>query len=228
MADYDKQNVKLWDSVKHTNPKHIRGFDKGTYKGTATDPIHLYRVATEHFGPCGIGWGWTVTRDEVITDDTDPSSMMHYMEIDLWYQWGGEVGHIPCCGGTPLAYTAKSGRRMVDEDAKKKSLTDAITKGLSFLGFTADVRLGMFDDEKYTQQAAEHWRDRYKDARADNADADPMLAQPDERSWKVLMAELNTTTNAAEKKAIMATRGIDDLAALTADQLREELARLKG
>ena len=39
-----------------------------------------------------------------------------------------------------------------DGEAPKKSLTDAIKKALSMLGFSADVFLGMFDDVNYVQQ----------------------------------------------------------------------------
>ena len=37
----------------------------------------------------------------------------------------------------------------VDDDCIKKVATDALTKGLSKLGFNADVFMGRFDDNKY-------------------------------------------------------------------------------
>jgi recombination DNA repair RAD52 pathway protein len=46
----------------------------------------------------------------------------------------------------------KSGRMEADEDAPKKAMTDALTKGLSHLGFSADVFLGLFDDNRYVQK----------------------------------------------------------------------------
>lgn len=45
-------------------------------------------------------------------------------------------------------------RGAADHDAPKKALTDAITKGLSYLGFCADVFLGEFDGNKYTAKPA--------------------------------------------------------------------------
>ena len=40
----------------------------------------------------------------------------------------------------------------VDDDFAKKVATDALTKGLSKLGFNADVFMGRFDDNKYVNQ----------------------------------------------------------------------------
>ncbi|WP_434771820.1 hypothetical protein [Pseudomonas entomophila] len=42
-----------------------------------------------------------------------------------------------------------------DGEAPKKSLTDAIKKALSMLSFSADVFLGLFDDNAYVQQRQE-------------------------------------------------------------------------
>jgi hypothetical protein len=53
-------------------------------------------------------------------------------------------------GQASLLKTVK-GVEKTDEDSVKKALTDAITKGLSYLGFNADVFLGKFDDNKYVQ-----------------------------------------------------------------------------
>ena len=38
-----------------------------------------------------------------------------------------------------------------DDEATKKALTNSICKGLSYLGFSADVYEGKFDDDKYVQ-----------------------------------------------------------------------------
>jgi hypothetical protein len=41
---------------------------------------------------------------------------------------------------------------MANSDIFKKATTDALTKGLSVLGFNADVFLGLWDDNKYVQE----------------------------------------------------------------------------
>ena len=61
----------------------------------------------------------------------------------------------------------KAGR--FDEDWAKKILTDITTKALSKLGFSADVFLGMYDDNKYVnslkgQEAPKLSEDRFQKA----------------------------------------------------------------
>lgn len=74
----------------------------------------------------------------------------HEVCIRFWFlREDGTAGHFDAYGGTPMLYQSKSGNWMHDEDAAKKSLTDAYTKGASWLGACADIFLGLFDD-KYT------------------------------------------------------------------------------
>ena len=75
---------------------------------------------------------------------------MHQIEIEFWFlQSDGSKTSFSAIGGTPMLYLTKAGRWMHDEDAAKKSLTDAYTKGASWLGVCSDIFLGLFDD-KYT------------------------------------------------------------------------------
>ena len=42
-----------------------------------------------------------------------------------------------------------SGKPFTDEDAPKKSVTDALVKALSMIGFAGDIFMGRYDDSKY-------------------------------------------------------------------------------
>lgn len=176
MTDDQKTNLAIWDEVKRTDPRWTKEFDNGRFQGTATDPIHVYQRATELFGPCGIGWGWEELKDETITDNYEAVTTIHYLTIKLWYVWGGKRGEIVAYGGTTMASTTRKGARAVDEDAKKKSLTDALGKAFSFLGFTADVRLGMFDDVNYIENTREFFASKRRKEHA-SADTDPILQE---------------------------------------------------
>jgi hypothetical protein len=59
------------------------------------------------------------------------------------------IGEVFQFGQTWQVSTRASGDVYSDEDAPKKSVTDALGKALSMLGFSADVYLGMWDDNKY-------------------------------------------------------------------------------
>lgn len=82
------------------------------------------------------------TKYEVIREE------YHEVCIRFWFMnHDGKVGTFDAFGGTPMLYLTKNGRWMHDEDAAKKSLTDAYTKGLSWLGTAADIFLGIYDDK---------------------------------------------------------------------------------
>ena len=69
----------------------------------------------------------------------------------LYYPMGSDTGMFPINATIKEAFVTKGGKGylMIDEDADKKVSTNALTKGLSFLGFGADVFHGMYDDISY-------------------------------------------------------------------------------
>ena len=62
-----------------------------------------------------------------------------YCIEDIWYRYG-PVSSV-------CALYKKAGT--LDDEAPKKALTDAMTKAFSHLGVSADVFLGLFDNNKY-------------------------------------------------------------------------------
>ena len=149
---YVTEKTALWDLVCKTDPKATKEFRReGGFKGTATNATWLAKRATEVFGPMGIGWGIDVVDESIIPggaiNETD-REMIHKVRIKLWYNYGDARGEITHFGQTMLVGKNKYGV-YTDEEAPKKSLTDAMSKCLSMLGFAADVHMGLFDDNKY-------------------------------------------------------------------------------
>lgn len=139
-------NLELWDSVKVTDPRATKPYNNGRFKGTDINPVWLARQATEQFGPVGHGWGWVIKDDRLdrVGDET-----YHVLRVLLWWKGSGDQrNEYECFGCTRIA-----GK---DEDYAKKSLTDAIKKGLSYLGFSADVFMGLFDTAGYQDRALQH------------------------------------------------------------------------
>jgi hypothetical protein len=180
------QNLAIWKQVQRTDPTRTKRQDTTNAKGevtrtiTSIKPVYQYMRATEIFGPIGIGWGVDVVEErfdkgipmmESIIDnagreigkkvmrDGDGSvmtSLNHTMKITLWYIHDGQRGEITAYGHTKALYASKYGMTF-DDEPSKKSLTDATTKALSSLGFSADVYLGLFEDAEYSQEnALEH------------------------------------------------------------------------
>lgn len=139
---------------------------------TSVNPTYQIMRATEIFGPFGIGWGVEIVDErfdpglplmEPVFDESNREinrrpmrdgdgslirALNHTIRINLWYTFNGKSGSFPAFGHTKYLYATNSGMTC-DDEVGKKSLTDAITKGLSALGFSADVYTGLFDDNEY-------------------------------------------------------------------------------
>jgi len=129
--------MRIWSKVAETDPAHTK---KVNQRGGFTAISAHYQVmrATEIFGPVGEGWGYEV--GEPIFHDA-----LVIVPVTIWHG-NRERTFGPIYGGAEW----KSGNRL-DSDAVKKATTDGLTKGLSQLGFNADVFLGKFDDNKYIE-----------------------------------------------------------------------------
>lgn len=140
-------HMKLWQSVEKTPPEHTKAITGKAYSGTSPKPFYLIKKATETFGPCGIGWGFSIV-DERIEEGTD-GEKLSIARVRVWYEWAGKRGEVEHIGGTPFSGKRASGKPFIDEDAPKKSVTDALVKALSMIGFGGDIFIGRYDDSKY-------------------------------------------------------------------------------
>tara|TARA_R110000850_G_scaffold165803_2_gene290841 strand:- start:1413 stop:1967 length:555 start_codon:yes stop_codon:yes gene_type:complete len=133
-------NLKLWNSVCKTDPKHTKPAKIGGMSITAIAPQYQVMNATKEFGPYGVKWGFKDI-------DLDYSLIEKYDIIVF-------KGTFFCPEGeSKIINSAKMhmdrAKKMVDADFAKKIETDSLTKALSKLGFNADVFMGRFDDVKY-------------------------------------------------------------------------------
>jgi len=140
-------NLAIWQKVETTDPKYTKPITGRGYNGTSTNATYLVKKATSVFGPCGIGWGVTVL-NEGLLDGAD-GAKVHRVHIRLWYILDGKRGEVEHFGQTDFCGKRKSGQWFTDEEAPKKSMTDAMLKALSMIGFAADIHLGQYDDNKY-------------------------------------------------------------------------------
>lgn len=157
-----EQNMQIWSKVDKTDTRFtkkakVNGQDITSLSGTA-----MVMKATELFGPVGIGWGWKIVEErfdeghEIFIGEGDKRACIgreigHTVKIALWFMQEDKRGEIEQYGCTRYQYKTSYGMT-TDGEAPKKSLTDAIKKALSMLGFSADVFLGLFDDQNYVQQ----------------------------------------------------------------------------
>ena len=140
-------NLALWNAVEKTPPAQTKAITGKSYQGTSPKPHYLVHKATETFGPCGIGWGFTI-EDERIEEGAG-GERMSIARVKVWFKWNGERGEVEHIGGTTFSGVRSSGKPFTDEDAPKKSVTDALIKALSMIGFAGDIFMGRYDDSKY-------------------------------------------------------------------------------
>ena len=140
-------NLDLWERHFKPHKDALRPAPKGM---TAIDPMWTIREATEEWGPIGGKWGFKVIKEDIFKSDITGTSV-HTVLLEVWYpSTHGQDGDgsIQSFGGTKMDGTDKNGP-YVDDDYSKKSITDALSKALSWLGFGAAVHMGMFDGNKY-------------------------------------------------------------------------------
>lgn len=155
-------NLKLWDAVSKTDPSATKESTFGGRKQTSVNGYHMFKEATNIFGPIGIGWGFKIVEERwddgaLITvkinenENRYEQSKTHTMRILFWYLMDGVKGEFESIGHTAAIYKSSYGVSD-DGEAPKKSLTDAIKKALSMLGFSADIFMGMYDNQDYVNQ----------------------------------------------------------------------------
>lgn len=184
------ENKELWNRAFVTNPKAVKPITGKQYSGNSPKPYWIVERLTDEFGPCGIGWGFHIVSERFERfSDTDT---LHVAVVRFWYLLDGKRGELEQVGQTKSSYTTNGGKFMLDEDAPKKSVTDALVKCASYLGFAGDIFSGRWDDSKYVKEAGEEWARR-------EAENDPERAK-----WIAdWLAAIDAAANVGELKDVM-------------------------
>lgn len=143
-AKPDIDNLRIWKIGEQTDPTHTREAKPFGKIITAIDSYYQIKRATEAFGPIGIGWGYTAVEKEVFMGE----QVQAVVKVSIWYIDPGDTlrrNGPEVIASNPL----KNDKGRVDEEAYKKATTDGITKALSYLGFSADIFMGLYDDARY-------------------------------------------------------------------------------
>lgn len=169
----DSNNLHIWKRVQRTDPRFTKPLEGVGFAGTSINSTYMFMRATEIFGPIGEGWGYEVLEEkfidgkplvEPVLDERNKQvatrflrdgdgalfcEQNHSIKIRFWYIIECETrGEFESYGATPYRYQTNYGIK-VDGEVIKKSLTDAIKKALSMLGFSSDVFMGMHDNPEY-------------------------------------------------------------------------------
>jgi hypothetical protein len=157
-------NKALWVRAFTTDPRAVKAITGKQYSGNSPKPYWIVERLTDEFGPCGLGWGFTILNERM--ERLTETDVLHVAVLRFWYVLNGQRGEFEQIGQTKAVYEKSKGGFMVDEDAPKKSVTDALVKCASYLGFAGDIFSGMWDDSKYVAWAGEEWDRRYQEQNA--------------------------------------------------------------
>lgn len=168
-------NMKLWEATRGVDKRFTKPITGKSYKGDSPNPTYIIMKITEQLGPIGREWGFVVVNQSVIegmphqiavkreesyypAKEGQPLSISqrcteyqiirettHQVQIEFWQNVDGQRRTFSAFGATPMLYLSSKGKWICDEDAAKKSLTDAYTKAASWLGVVADIFLGLYD-----------------------------------------------------------------------------------
>ena len=155
--------MSVWDQGQKTDPAFTKENKHGAGGSTSINTTYAFKRATEVFGPIGIGWGYAIVKDEIVEGapisfgekelKQTILSKIHTIQIRFWYTLDGVRGEFDQFGHTDYVTKNKWGFA-TESEPQKKSLSDAIKKALSMLGFNADIYLGMYDDVGYRNSVA--------------------------------------------------------------------------
>jgi len=134
--------MKLWDEVCVTDPKTTKDVSIGQRHFTAICAQSQIKKATELWGPFGSKWG---VRNEEFSPIPHQDIKVMLYKAHLYYP----NGIVEIHSDDEIIIRQGKKKDYYNEDVCKKIATDALTKGLSKLGFNADVFEGKFDDNKY-------------------------------------------------------------------------------
>lgn len=166
------KNLELWNKVKTTDVSYTKKSKKGAYHFTSITPMSQFQKATEVFGIQGQGWG-VVVGTEMFTEQVINTTILLNYDAVLFYVYNGERGEIPIHATERQSYQTQgaNGYLKIDDEVRKKVVTNAKTKGLSELGFNADIFMGQFDDPNYVdyiayEQSIEKAEDKQEEIKA--------------------------------------------------------------
>ena len=142
--------MELWDAVKKPPESVLKTINGGRLKGfTDINPVWRVMAMTEIYGPCGIGWKFTI--DKQWSEKGFDNQVFAFTNVSLYIKCESKWSEaIPGNGGSMLIANEKAGPYCSDE-AYKMATTDALGTAMKMLGVAADVYMGVSETKYQTQ-----------------------------------------------------------------------------
>lgn len=130
-------NLDLYNKLKVVPQEAIKPIQSGRLKGKSDiNPMWRIMTMTAHFGVCGVGWKYVITKQWTETYGTETKA---YCNIDLFVKVDGQWSDaIQGTGGSSEVTMERNGSYVSDE-CYKMALTDALSVAMKALGVGADI-----------------------------------------------------------------------------------------
>ena len=110
------ENLEIYERVRQVPTSAQREIQAGRLKGkTDINPMWRIKALTEQFGPCGIGWKYTIT-DKRLENGAN-NEVSAFVDIDLYIKVDGEWSDA-------IKYTPRPERQKLNEAAGKPVCKD--------------------------------------------------------------------------------------------------------
>lgn len=169
MSETAVANTEVWKKVCKVPKEALKEIGAGRLKGMSDiNPQWRIMVMTEIYGPCGIGWKYTI--DKLWTEQGAPvkakdadirePEIMAFALVSVYVRHEDknlETGYlswsepIQGIGGSMMTAMEKSGPYNSDE-CYKMAVTDALSVALKALGVGANVYLGSKFQSKFDRE----------------------------------------------------------------------------
>ncbi len=162
-------NLQIWNHAEKIDPAYCKPDNNGGYSSLSLSGYWMIKKLTELWGPIGDRWGYKILEER--KDEGQPiyhipslasdkpfqltNQITLTIKLELYYPGpSGEKATVVNYGHTKYIYQLNNGKVKTDEEAPKKSLTDALKKCMSMLGVAGAVYLGEYDNKDYMDVVA--------------------------------------------------------------------------
>lgn len=154
-----EDNLRFYNMACEIPSDALKEIKAGRLKGMSdVNPMWRMKRMTEIFGPCGIGWKYTIDRQ---WEEAHEGEVKCFCNVSLYIrdpQTGEWSDPIPGNGGSSLVSKERSGP-YVNDEGYKMALTDALSIAMKPLGIGANIWYGPkatgHNESKYEQYTKE-------------------------------------------------------------------------
>lgn len=207
------EDLELYEKFRVVPNEAKKTITAGRLKGkTDINPMWRIKALTEAFGPCGIGWYYTVKEKWMESHGEETAA---FVDIELYIKWNDEWSRpIHGTGGSMFAAKEKNGIYVSDE-CYKMATTDAISVACKQLGIGADVYWNG-DRSKYDMQNPQE----------PEFETDPRKAIVQAVHINTIFAELSRT--GVGMKGMLSRYGLTDIHNMNMEQFQDAMNILKS